>query len=206
MVDGQKQDLRIFQRSRSMKSAKIFLIGMYLYLAVSMFVFGGIVYLSMSGSKVLEAIPQEVLGIRVNLFYCAEIVAIQVFGWLCVGKAAKAYRKNQAEELCCSWKLLKLASIPFYIVNFLVCVFLTFVSGGLLLLIMIIPCIITCLMIVQSGIVGIYYIKYLRQQPENSGKPFGIHCALQLISVLDVVSTIIILKKYRISVARSLPS
>lgn len=189
-----------------MRSAKIFLIGMYLYLITQISIPLAILYLFIDDLGISGQMLEKLLGIGMHFFYFLRIAAIQIVGWYCVSKAADRYHQNEGEKLRCSWKLLKLFSIPFYILNFLEWCFLIVASRGLLIFVVVIPGAITCMMIVQSGIVGIYYIKYLRQRPENKGKPAAFHYVLQLISVLNVVSTVIILQKYRISSKGSLPS
>lgn len=175
-----------------MRSAKLFLFGMYLHLCLSVAVPLGILYFSADG--------WNAAGIGLLFGYLAMIIAVHIVGWIAVGMAAEAYHQNQWEKLRSSWRLLKLNSIPFYVLNFLYSVFAWFVltaaSRGILIVLVPIPIIITCLMIVQSGCVGIYYIMYLRKQPENGGKPAAVHYVLQLLSVLDLISTIVILRKY----------
>lgn len=178
-----------------MKSAKLFLFGMYLHLLLSIACPIGILYFG------LEAQAWTPPAVMLLLFYLAMIAVVQIVGWICVGCAAAAYRRNRADQLRQGWKLLKLWSIPFYMLNFLYSLFAWFIlvgaSRGILFLLIPIPIAITCLMIVQSGCVGICYIMYLRKQPENGGKPFGMHYVFQLLSVLDIISTIVILRKFK---------
>ena len=97
---------------------------------------------------------------------------------------------------------MKLRSIPFYIVNFIYSFLVWFVligaSRGILVLLAPIPVIVTCSMVVQSGIYGICVILALRKMPEYGGRPTAVHYVLQLMSVLDLISTVVILKRYRI--------
>lgn len=175
-----------------MKSAKLFLYGMYFHLFLSIVVPIGILVFSSNG--------WNSVGIGLLLFYLAMIAVVQIIGWVCVGMAIAAYRQNKGEKLRNGIRILKFYSIPFYVVNFLYSFFAWFVlvgaSRGILILLVPIPIIITYLMIFQSGCVGICYIMYLRKQPENQGKPNGVHYALQLIPVLDIIGTIMILRKW----------
>lgn len=176
-----------------MKSAKIFLAGMYLHLVLSIGVPIGILLFSQDG--------WNGLSIGLLLFYLAVILAVQIAGWICVVLAAAAYRQKKGDELRKGWKLLKLSSIPFYILNFayscLAWMALIGGSRGIMVIFLPIPIFITCLMVFQSGCVGICYVMYLRGQPENGGKPSRIHYLLQLVSVLDIVSTVVLLRAYK---------
>lgn len=176
-----------------MKSAKVFLWAMYVHLVFSIAVPVGIV---------VSCIDEgwNGVGIGLLLLYCLETVAIQVIGWACAGLAVAAYRKGQWEKLLLGWKLLKLKSIPFFVINFIYSVLVWFIlvgaSRGILILLVPIPIIYTCTMVFQSGCVGICYIKYLRKHSESGNRPSGIHYVLQLMAVVDLVSTAVILKKY----------
>ncbi len=142
----------------------------------------------------------NVLGIGMVLFYFAMIFAVQITGWVCAGAAVSAYRYNRAERLRSGWRLLKLYTIPFYVLNFLYSLFAWFVlvgaSRGIMILLVPIPILITCLMVFQSGCVGICYIMHLRETSEEGRKPSKIHYLLQVLSVLDVISTIFLLHRY----------
>ena len=171
-----------------MKSAKIFLAGMYLHLVLSIGIPLGI--FSQGSWNSLSA--------GLLMFYLAAILAVQVAGWACVGMAAAAYRHNKGEELKKGWKLLKLASIPFYIFNFfysyLAWMVLIGASRGLMALFLPIPIFVTCLMVFQSGCVGICHVMDLRRQAEKSGNPSRLHYLLQLVPVLDIISVILLMR------------
>ena len=175
-----------------MKSAKVFLTGMYVHLFLSIAIPISIFCFCLDG--------WDMLGIGLIFFYLFMIVAVQIMGCVCFVMAIDAYRRNEYDKLFNGWKMLKLGAIPFYIINFLYSFIVWFIlvgaSRGILILLVPIPIIITCLMIVQSGGVGICYIMYLRKQFESDKKPSSIHYIMQVISVLDIISTIIILKKY----------
>lgn len=176
-----------------MKSAKVFLWAMYVHLVFSIAVPVGIV---------ISCIDEgwNGVGIGLLLLYWLETVAVQVIGWVCAGLAVAAYRKGQWEKLFLGWKMLKLKSIPFFVINFIYSVLVWFIlvgaSRGILILLVPIPIIYTCTMVFQSGCVGICYIKYLRKHLEDGNRPSGIHYVLQLMAAADVVSTAVILKKY----------
>lgn len=173
-----------------MKTAKLFLTGMYVHLILSAVIPIGI----------LSAGEWNHISYGLFFFYLFMIGVIQLTGWICAGCSIAAYRKGYGEKLKKSVKILKLYSIPFYLLNFIVSfVYWFFIlagSRGILFFLIPIPVAITCLMIFQTGCVGICYIMYLRKRPKNRRKPSGIHYLMQLISVLDVISTIYVFHKY----------
>lgn len=163
---------------------------MYLHLALS----------AVTPIGILLTGEWNIVSYGLFFFYLLMIVVMQLIGWICVGCSAAAYRGGYGETLKKSVKLLKLYSIPFYLLNFMVSfVYWFFIlagSRGILFFLLPIPIAITCLIIFQTGCVGICYIMYLRKQPGNQRKPSGIHYVMQLISILDVISTIYIFRKY----------
>lgn len=171
------------------KLAKIFLMGMYLHLVLSIAVPMGMLYFGDSGWNTV------VMGLFE--FYLAMAVIVHIAGWVCVAAAGMAYCRNEADNLRKGWKWLKLWSIPFYILNFLYSCLVWFVlvgaSRGMMILLVPLPVIFTCILIVQSGCVGICYIMLLRKKHQKC--PSGIHYALQFFPVIDIFSTILILKK-----------
>lgn len=173
-----------------MKSAKVFLTGMYLHLVLS----------TITPIVILLIGEWNVLSYGHSFFYLLMIGAMHLAGWFCVGCSIDVYRRGYGEKLKKSVKLLKLYSIPFYFLNFIVSfVYWFFIlagSRGILFFLLPIPFAITCLCIFQTGCVGICYIMYLRKQAGNQKKPSRIHYLMQLISVLDVISTIYIFRKY----------
>ncbi len=174
-----------------MKSAKIFLTGMYLHLVLSLAVPIGILYFCQDG--------WNALGIGLLVFYLVMIAAVHLAGWICVAMAVIANRKDQEGGLLRGWKLLKLGAIPFHLLNFLYSFLAWFVligaSRGILILLVPIPVFITCILIIQSGIVGICYLKCRFKKQNDAERPSGIHCVMQLLPVFDIISTVVILKK-----------
>jgi len=174
-----------------MKSAKVFLAGMYLHLALSI-----ILPFVLFGSGGWNNI-----SIGYFMFYVLMLLAVLLTGWIAVIIAITACASKRTEELRKSLKILKIYSIPFYILNFLYSVIAWFFiiagSRGILFFLIPIPIIITLMMVVQGGCVGACYLKALRGTPEGIAKVNGIHYVLQFVTVIDVISTIIILKKTR---------
>ena len=175
-----------------MKSAKIFLVGMYLHLLLSIAVPGAILKNGASTGWTNNLIWLLIL-------YLLMIGVVLLIGWFSVGMAVIAYRKSETEKLQKSWRMLKYASIPFYVLNFLYsfCVWFLLVgaSRGILILLAPIPILITCTMVFQSGCLGWCYIRYSNKKVRGECKISGIHYCLQVIPVLDVMSTFIVNKR-----------
>lgn len=187
-----------------MKSAKIFLAGMYIHLALSI----------AAPICILYRGRWERFTGGLFFFYLVMILVVHVTGWVCVGMAICAYRAGRYSQIRHGLKLLKLWSIPFYILNFFYSVLawgaLIGASRGLMIFFIPIPIFITCSMIFQSGCVGICYIRYLRKRGEGQrsssypvdsqksekgqGRPLGAHYLLQLIAVVDIISTGVLLQ------------
>lgn len=176
-----------------MKTAKIFLAGMYLHLVLSVATPIGILALCLESGW-------NAAGLGLLAFYLLMIVLVQIWGWITVSRAVAAYRRGRSAALWQGWRLLKLGSIPFYILNFLWSCLVWFIlvgaSRGILFLLVPIPVCITGLMVVQTGCVGACCLKILRSQAEGTRRVHGIHYLLQLLPVLDVISTLVVLKRY----------
>ena len=94
--------------------------------------------------------------------------------------------------------MLKLGAIPFYILNFiwssLAWGALVAASRGTLLPLVPIPIGVTWLMVIQSGVTGWLYIRCLRESGEDAAM---LHSVCQFIPVLDVSSTLLLLRRRR---------
>lgn len=172
-----------------MRSAKLFLTGMYVYLVFSVAVPIGILYLGWG--RGWKDGPASLL-----IFYIGVLLLLQLLGWVSVGGSILAYRRWQTDRLLRAWRLLKLASIPFYLLNFgwsvLVWWALTAASRGLFFLLIPIPMGITWFMIIQSGVTGWLAIRALREEGDDV---FILHSAAQFLPVLDAVSTLLLLRR-----------
>lgn len=179
-----------------MRSAKLFLAGMYMHLLLSI----SIPVLAIVSAALFWTDTLAILFDFLILFYLLAVGVIHILGWISAGFAVCAYRAGEYEKLRQSWKLLKIWPIPFYILNFLysfvVYGILVGASRGLLLILVPIPVFITCSMVVQSGFHGICYVMFLRKRPVPDQRPSEVHYAFQLVPLLDIVSTIILLRKY----------
>lgn len=169
-----------------MKNGKIFLISMYVHLILS--ILTPISILGFSNSKATGIIL---------VFYVLMICAVLIIGWVSVGTAVMAIKRGEYEKVKSGWKLLKYGAIPFYIINFtyslIAWLVLVGASRGIFIVLVPIPILITGTMIVQSGCFGWCCIHYLNKQ--NSGYISKIHYVLQIVSVLDIISTFQVLKK-----------
>ena len=129
-----------------------------------------------------------------------SFVAVQVVGWISAVTAVKMHFNSEHKALKKSWELLKLKTIPFYIFNFIYgimyIILIIGASRGLAVMAVIpvlLPIWYTCSFIVQSGFFGVANIITIR-------KKYGdhisvIHYVLQVLPILDVISTIAVLKK-----------
>lgn len=94
-----------------MKTAKLFLAGMYLHLIMSIAAPIGILYLGRGGWNRSNG--------TLLLAYLLVIGLVQLLGWISAGAAVSAYRRNDTARLLSAWKTLKLGAVPFHLLNFL---------------------------------------------------------------------------------------
>ncbi|MCI8841495.1 MAG: hypothetical protein HFF95_03450 [Oscillibacter sp.] len=175
-----------------MKTAKLFLAGMYIHLVLSVAAPIGILYLGWGGAGWGRS------NSMLLLVYLLAIGMVQLLGWISVGAAVSAYRRNDMACLLSGWRTLKLGAIPFYILNFLWGVLawgaIAAASRGIFLLLVPIPIGITWLMVIQSGFTGWLYIRCLRESGEDAAV---LHSVCQFLPVLDVLSTLLLLRRRR---------
>lgn len=169
-----------------MISANIFLAGMYLHLICSV----------AFPITLLAAGEWNNLTWSLFLCYLAEIVLLQIWGWVTVIAAVVAHRKGNAKKLQTGWVFLKLGSVPFFLINFAYSFVVWFIivvgSRGILGILLPIPMAVTCLMILQTGCVGCCQIAQLRRRIPFLG---GKHYLFQMIPVADVLDTIYLLRQ-----------
>ena len=175
-----------------MKTAKLFLAGMYIHLVLSVAAPIGILYLGWGGAGWGRS------NSMLLLVYLLAIGMVQLLGWISVGAAVSAYRRNDMACLLSGWRTLKLGAIPFYILNFLWSVLawgaIAAASRGIFLLLVPIPIGITWLTVIQSGFTGWLYIRCLRESGEDAAV---LHSVCQFLPVLDVLSTLLLLRRRR---------
>lgn len=173
-----------------MKSAKCFLAGMYLHLALSVAVPIGVPLLA--GRE--DGWNSLCTGLL--LLYLAVMLLVQLAGWACAVSAWRAARRGEAGLLRTWWLFLKLCSIPFYILNVLWSLFVwgLFLLASRGILLAPVPFVITCLTVVQTGLVGLFYLRTVRRQ----GVPVsGVHALCQFLPVLDILSTLRLARRLR---------
>jgi len=176
-----------------MKSAKAFLIGMYVHIAASMIIPITILLVCPGG--------WNVLGLGLLAGYLAEVAAVQILGWVAAASAVRLSKRGEIGKLRQGWRLLKFASIPFFIINFgysmLVWFLLTAASRGLFGLLTPIPVFITWQMVFQSGILGWRWLKYKRRGLGDGPRPGRLHYLWQILPVADVIDTAALLRRYK---------
>lgn len=175
-----------------MKTARLFLAGMYLHLALSVAVPVGIPLLAGQGDG------WNGLCTGLLLLYLAAVLLVQLAGWACALSARRAAKRGEEDLLRTWWLFLKLCSTPFYILNFLWSVFVwglfIMASRGILFALLPIPVGFTCLTVVQTGLVGLFYLRTVRRQ----GVPVsGVHALCQFLPVLDILSTLRLARRLR---------
>ncbi len=152
---------------------------------------------------VIESATSEKLTVISYITSALDVlffIAVQALGWISAVLAVKMFMQSETDQLSKAWVLLKIKTIPFYILNFAVCLMVGFglalATAGLLSFIIILMIIYTCTFIVQSGFFGAANIILLRRK-YGKEQISAIHYFLQFISVLDVISTIILFRKIK---------
>ena len=162
---------------------------MYLHLALSVAV----------PLAILFAGEWTAFGEGLFAFYLFFIGVSQLLGWVAVALAARAGGRGETDRVLRAWRLLKLGSVPFFVLNFLYSVAVWFLivaaSRGIFLIFVPIPIAITCFFILETGCVGCVAVKALRRQPPPV--PGKVHYFLQLLPVADVVSTLLLLHRQK---------
>ncbi len=173
-----------------MKTAKAFLTLMYVHLVCSILV---PIFMIVSVNK---NEGWNIFAFLLFIFFFFEMALLHITGFISIGMSMSSYKKQNTDILRKSLKILKLYSIPFYIFNFIYSSFAWFVlvgaSRGIMIIFVPIPIFITYLLIIQSGCVGVFCFKILSKNKIDFN---GIHYLLQLIPLLDVISSIIIIRK-----------
>lgn len=173
-----------------MRTAKLFLAGMYLHLALSVVTPIGILCLGWNGAGWTR------WNMGLLLFYLAMLVLVQILGWVSAGAAIRAYRHNWTDRLLAAWRTLKVGAVPFYILNllwsFLVWGALTAASRGVFLLLVPIPVGFTWLLVIESGVTGWLAVRSLREEGRNLS---GLWSACQFLPVLDVLTALVLLRR-----------
>lgn len=180
-----------------MKLVKAFFVMLYIQLALQ---YGFFPILGYGTDE--ETGKMKIWAIVFFAVLAISFVAVQIVGCLSAAAAVKMYTQSEYNPLKRSWLLLKLKTIPFYILNFIFglvyIIFLIGASRGLAVLAVIpilVPIWYTCAFIVQSGFFGAANVAVLRKKHGDSISL--IHYVLQFIPILDVISTVFLLRKSR---------
>lgn len=145
------------------------------------------------------------------IYYILSAICIFSAGWMNVVIAVALYDRKAYGKLGKTWRLLKYGAVTFYILNGIFCesswhMLAKEAAEGaipyffLFLILAALPpaIIIPCILIFQSGCAGWFCVKGLRDQNREKQKPGRIHYVLQIIPLLDMISTAFLSKKYRV--------
>lgn len=173
-----------------MKLVKTFFVMLYVQLVAPLL---SLLFVDFVGEK------SQFLAVVSEIFTLVFFAFVQFLGVACAIWAIKMYLNSEKEDLSKAWILLKIKTIPFYLINFVICfvvgISLTVATAGLLVIINIIMIWYTCAFIVQSGFFGAANVAFLRK--EYGDRISAIHYVLQFVPVIDVVSTLIVRKKVK---------
>jgi hypothetical protein len=133
-------------------------------------------------------------------FICIIILFI-VFGMINIIYSIKCGLKREYKKLEKYMKILKLSSIPYFIINFicigLFVVVLLAASRGFGIVYLPIPFILTWFVVVVTSSYGIVELIVLFGKKDISIKNFILYIILQLCFVIDIISTFWILKQIK---------
>lgn len=122
--------------------------------------------------------------------YLAVFALTVLSGLICIIKTQKSDSRHGLKI----WRVQKLAAIPIYVLNFLFfCLFGVMMFPGTVITGLVSGCL-CFLSVVLSGVTGIINIKRNNPAKTEIGK---IHYVLQLIPVLDVISTLVLIIKLK---------
>jgi hypothetical protein len=134
-------------------------------------------------------------------------VSNAIFAIKNVINTCRLYKSGDYNSLRKHMKMLKLGTIPYFILNFILyfLLFLLFfaASRGLIIftpipLLLLLPIFFTYLTVLFTSCYGIGFIAIINKENNTKSGNLIVHVLLQLCFVLDVVSTIILLTKYKV--------
>lgn len=178
-----------------MKISKIFVGVIYLYL-LTMLAPIYLFYIEIDSDDI------DCTNINISLFlFVISALLVLVTALISLISAVILYKKDKYIMLKKSMIAVKLWTIPFYIINFilcaLICIAVTMGLRGMGIIFVPIPIAFTCTVIFLTGFYGVFYVKYLRHNISLEKPPTRIHYFLQLIPVLDIADTIYLLTKFK---------
>lgn len=136
--------------------------------------------------RLLPAIA-DIFLLSLILFVLAVTVITEISA---VGKVRRLLKSGDAEKAVKMWKKMKLVSIPFYIINFIICIAFAPISFPISVVLIPLDYILCRVMIVLSGIAG---IKVIAADKNDKIRP--IHYVFQVLPVFDVISVLILRKR-----------
>ena len=130
-----------------------------------------------------------------------------IFAVINIINTIRLYKNREYNSMRTYMKVLKLGSIPYFVLNFII-YFLLFMlffaaSRGLIMftptpLLFLIPIFFTYLNVLFTSFYGLGFIATISKEKKLSKGKMLIHVLLQLCFVLDVISTIILLREYKV--------
>jgi hypothetical protein len=138
------------------------------------------------------------------LMFCSLIPLLM----LSIGHLKRAigfYKANDADGLRRGMKQMKLASIPYFVVNFIYFAALALLamvaSRGIVLftpipLIFVLVMLFTYVIMSFTSIYGIVYLIWLKKSGETKLATMVVHIVMQLVFVLDILNTVFLLSWY----------
>lgn len=182
-----------------MKYVRNALIGLYVNLLLIIFfwicLFSGLVNDDMGWKQLTLIMFIVISGVLNMIFAITNII-----------NTYKLYKRREFDVLRKYMKAIKFGAIPYFILNFLffVLLFMLFAAAtrGIMLvtpmpLLFLIPIFFTYLSVLFTSSYGIGYAAIMHKERKLKTGKLVIHIILQLCFVIDVLDTIVLLRKYK---------
>lgn len=173
-----------------MKTAKIFLTMQYICLAGMTAI--PLLISSVISEEVKSSIPSLAKVLLLTFIIILLIAALIIE--IAASKKASKLIKAEKEKTVKVWLQLKLASIPFYVIAFIVYVMSAQLCFPLSLITVPLSFVFCWIMIIISGVLG---IKIIKSFIGKKAKISPVHFVLQVLPVADVISTLMLRKKIK---------
>jgi hypothetical protein len=172
------------------------------YLLLFSFYFGLIVFMTTIGLFILNFLKNLEGNITLSFLIIGLLLWFTLF---LIGNISNIFnllnnlKVKDIKSVYSSIKILKLGSIPFYILNFIVTgiffAFIFFATRGIGLILLPIPVLITWIILLSTSVNSISFLVFIYKNRVITKKSFILNLLAQLTFVIDIISTIIILKK-----------
>jgi hypothetical protein len=133
--------------------------------------------------------------------WIAWVVAFLVFAVLNLFQAVKLSKHNDIAELRKRMKLLKLGAVPYFVLNFVLAgglfVFFFAVSHGFGIFFVPVPLFFTWTISLATSVYGMGFVAVLNRSGRDAGTSLPMNMVMQFCLVLDIVSTVILLRESR---------